>query len=91
MEQIVETARRCVHEDGADVLILGCMSMAFLDPTPHLVSNLGIPVVNPVIAALKTAEIFLAHGLSQSRARWAMATAKTLYSLDHQPSVQGGT
>ena len=44
-----------------------------------------------VIAALKTAELFLAHGLSQSRARWPMATAKTLYSLDHQPSVQGGT
>ena len=89
MEQIVETARRCVHEDGADVLILGCMSMAFLDPTPHLVSNLGIPVVNPVIAAIKTAELFLAHGLSQSRARWPMATAKPLYALDSQPRLQG--
>jgi allantoin racemase len=89
IEQIVATARRCVHEDGADVLILGCMSMAFLDPTPQLVSNLGIPVVNPVIAALKTAEFFLAHGLSQSRARWPMATSKTIYTVDCQPSLQG--
>ena len=65
------------------------MSMAFLDPPPHLASNLGIPVVNPVIAALKTAELFLAHGLSQSRARWPMATAKPLYALDSQPRLQG--
>lgn len=40
----IEMAARACLDDGADVLILGCMSMAFLDPTPGLVERLDIPV-----------------------------------------------
>ncbi len=75
LDRIETTARDCVAE-GADVLLLGCMSMAFLDPTPALTERLGVPVVNPVVAALKTAEMMIAHRLTQSRARWPRADAK---------------
>ena len=54
---IIDAAKRCV-EDGAEVLVLGCLAMSF---TPGLLRRLqdeaGVPVVNPVLAALKTAEI----------------------------------
>ena len=79
LDRIAAAAQACVDEDGAEVLILGCMSMAFLDPTPGLVSRLGIPVVNPVVAALKTAELVLAHGLGHSRVRWPLAADKPAY------------
>lgn len=58
LERIVAAGRRCLDEDGADVLVLGCMSMAFLPGVAQSLQNaLGCPVVNPVLAALKTAEM----------------------------------
>ena len=76
LDKIAKTAERCISEDGAEVLILGCMSMAFLDPTPGLVERLGVPVVNPIIAALKMAEALHRLGLTHSRARWPAARDK---------------
>lgn len=62
--RIAEAGRRCVAQDGAEAIVLGCMSMAFLpDVSQRLQAELGCPVVNPVIAALKTAEAFGAMGV----------------------------
>lgn len=64
LDRIVAAGRRCLDEDGADALVLGCMSMAFLPGVAQsLQDELGCPVVNPVLAALKTAEMSVALGL----------------------------
>jgi len=71
MERLVAVGRRCLEEDGADVLVMGCMSMAFMGVDRDLSGRLGgAPVVNPVLAALKTAEAMLAMGLSHARSAW---------------------
>lgn len=63
MGGIVQAARACVA-DGADVLVMGCLGMGFLpDLSGVLQDEAGVPVVNPVIAALKTAETAVALGL----------------------------
>lgn len=69
-----ETFRRMVREgeaardhDRADVIIMGCMSMAFQDRQADLSRILGIPVVNPVYAAVKLMQAFCDLGLSHSR------------------------
>jgi len=54
-------------EDGADTLVLGCMSMGFLDVAEEMSEGLGIPVINPAKAGLKHAESLVSMGLSQSR------------------------
>jgi allantoin racemase len=63
---IVAAAQACAR-DGADVLVLGCLGMGF---TPGLTDILqreaGVPVVNPVITALKTAEMAIALGLKSA-------------------------
>jgi allantoin racemase len=69
-ERIVATGRRCIDEDGADVLVMGCMSMAFMGVERELSDRLGVPVVNPVLAALKTAEMLVAFGLAHARTAW---------------------
>ncbi len=56
--KMVEVGRECLAE-GADVLVLGCMTMGFLDVASTLQAEIGTPVVNPVGAALHTAEMFL--------------------------------
>jgi allantoin racemase len=66
----LEAARergRELLDAGADVLVLGCMSMAFLDVTQTLEHDLGVPVVNPARAALHTAEMIARSGLMHSK------------------------
>jgi allantoin racemase len=71
LDKAAEAARAAVDQDGADVLVLGCMSMAFLPGICEtLGEKVGVPVVNPVIAALKTAEACLAMKLAHSKAAW---------------------
>jgi allantoin racemase len=69
-DRIVATGRRCIDEDGADVLVMGCMSMAFMGVERELSQRLSAPVVSPVLAALKTAETLLDLGLAHSRTAW---------------------
>jgi len=68
-DRIVDTGRRCI-EDGADVLVMGCMSMAFMAIEHELSEQLAVPVVSPVLAALKTAQTLLDLNLSHSRTAW---------------------
>jgi allantoin racemase len=67
LERVAEVGRAAAREDGADVLVLGCMSMGFLGVTDEVQKRIDIPVVNPVMAALKTAEMVGAMGLGHSR------------------------
>jgi len=78
MERIVAVGRRCIDQDGAQVLILGCMSMAFLGIDRDLEQRLGVPVVSPVVAALKTAELMLAHRISHSPLGWSAPPDKPI-------------
>ncbi len=70
LERVTEVARAAALEDGADVFVLGCMSMGFLGVTDHVQKRLDLPVVNPVVAALKTAEALVTMGLSHSKAAY---------------------
>ncbi|MGI9424425.1 MAG: aspartate/glutamate racemase family protein [Hyphomicrobiaceae bacterium] len=78
MDRIVTVGQRCIDEDGAHVLVLGCMSMAFLGIDAAIQDRLGVPVVSPVIAALKTTETMLAHGISHSRLGWSTPPQKPI-------------
>ena len=53
--------------EGAYALVLGCMTMGFLDVAGDLQEELGVPVVNPVIAALRSAEAMVSSALAPSR------------------------
>ncbi|MBE6081226.1 MULTISPECIES: aspartate/glutamate racemase family protein [Tissierellales] len=49
---ILKLCREAVEKDGADSLLLGCMSMAFMDISEELSSELDIPVVNAAKVSL---------------------------------------
>lgn len=73
LDKAADAARVAVEEDGADVLVLGCMSMAFLPGIcEDLSARVGVPVVNPVMAALKTAEMMAGMKLAQSKAAYPL-------------------
>lgn len=78
LTRMIEVGKRCVEEDGADVLIMGCMSMAFQGLTHEVQDRVGVPVVSPILAALKTAEAMLIHGIAHSRSGWPTPPSKKI-------------
>ena len=65
--RMLEQGRLAVEQDAADALVLGCMSMGFLDVAEQMTEELGVPVINPSRAGLHTAEMTVAQGLTHSR------------------------
>jgi allantoin racemase len=59
--------KESVRHDRAEALILGCMSMGFLDVAEAVAPDLGIPVLNPTVVALKFAELLVGARLTHFR------------------------
>jgi len=57
---------------GAGCLVLGCMSMAF-KMADEVIQEPAIPIVNPLKAAIKTAEMFVDLNLKHSRLTYPAA------------------
>jgi allantoin racemase len=76
---VVKQATKAINkakENGAGAVVLGCMSMAFR--TASTKWDVGIPVINPLTAAIKVAESFVDMGISQSRVTYPAADFKKL-------------
>jgi len=65
--QMLGAAQLARDADGAEVVVLGCMTMAFLGEHRRLAGAVSLPVVNPVQAALKLVEAQVAMGLTHSK------------------------
>ena len=63
--RLVAVSRQTIEEDRADVLVLGCGTLSFR--AAELQEIVGVPVINPLQVALRTAEMLVACGLSHSK------------------------
>jgi len=71
---VINQAKKAIDkaiENGAGAVVLGCMSMAFR--TADTKWDVGIPVINPLTAAIKVAESFVDMGIQQSRVTYPAA------------------
>lgn len=64
---VTDAARQALDHNGADVLVLGCMSLAFLRIEEELAEATGVPVVNPLLAGVKFLEALVGAGLHHSK------------------------
>lgn len=71
LDGIVKKSREAMVRDRVDVLVIGCMTLGFLDVAMELTERLGIPVVNPADTALKAAEMLVSCGLRHSKRAYA--------------------
>jgi len=83
----LETRARAGIAAGVDTFVLGCMTMGFLDVARALQDRLGVPVINPVLAALKAAETAVSVGVSSSRAAFP-TPRKTAVTLKGSPVAE---
>jgi allantoin racemase len=65
MRTIIEEARKAVEQDHAEVICLGCAGMAGLEEA--ITSELGVPVIDGVAAAVKLAEAVVGLRLKTSK------------------------
>jgi allantoin racemase len=74
---VVAEARKAVEVDRAEVITLGCAGMAGLEEA--ITSELGVPVIDGVGAAVKLAEALVGLGLRTSKvSTYAPPEAKTI-------------
>ncbi len=66
-EAMVRVGKNAVDDYCAASVTFGCMSMGFLMVDEKLSDEIGVPVVNPVKAAVKTAETLIDLGLTHSK------------------------
>lgn len=59
LQKIIDTGRQLIDEDGAETLILGCAGLAVHRKAAQ--QELGVPVIDPVQAAVKMAAESLGH------------------------------
>jgi allantoin racemase len=67
LEKIIQGGRTAIDRDRADALVLGCMSMGFLEVSEEIEKALGVPVINPAKVGLKMAEALVDSGLRHSK------------------------
>ena len=65
--RMIEESQKAIREDSTDVIVLGCMSMAFMEVSEMMKKVLDIPVVNPALVSLTVLEGLVNSGLSQSK------------------------
>lgn len=67
LAELKEEVARVAREDGAEVIILGCAGLCGYED--DLTALVGLPVLDPVVVAVKVAEMMVSTGLSHSKAR----------------------
>lgn len=69
--RVFAAAERAIRDDGADTLILGCITLAFSGMDTLLEERFGVPCLNPILTALKQCEGFVSMGLRHSKKAFA--------------------
>lgn len=82
-----EQCLKAIHEDGADVLILGSTTMH--QSAGYLQQRLPVPLINPGLMAFKQCELLLDLKLAQSKRAWPAPKTPNDDVLRHVPKVFG--
>jgi allantoin racemase len=78
----VRSAAEELARAGADVIVFGCMSLAFLGIDKEVEDAAGAPVVNPARTALAVAEAMVQAGLKPSKRAYPLP-AKLIANRGH--------
>ena len=73
-DKITKVARAVLQEDEPDVLVLGCTGLSRV--AELVAARLPVPLVDPQVAALRTAEALVVSGLRPSRRTYPKPSAK---------------
>jgi allantoin racemase len=64
IDRLVDLGRRCVEDDGAELLVFGCASMSVI--ADEVRDRIGVPIIDAVRLSLRAAEMLVGAGLTHS-------------------------
>lgn len=67
VRKMAREAEATVAEDGAEAVIPGCMSLAFMQVHDSVAADLGVPFLDPVRISLGTAAMWAEQDITHSR------------------------
>ena len=67
VDEMIDEATAAVEDDGAEAVVPGCMSLAFMQVHNDIASELGVPFLDPATISLETATMWGRHGIQHSR------------------------
>jgi allantoin racemase len=85
-KELLELSRQAVEEDGADVIVLGCTALSYEIDLKPIVQEVGVPVLDPFIVAIKMAQLLIESGLSHSKVAYPQPPLK---DVNEAPSLKG--
>jgi len=74
IEKATRVANKCIQEDKAEVIVLGCLGFAGFGQ--EIQKRLEIPVIDPAAVSLKMAELLAASNLSHSKFAFPRSVSK---------------
>jgi allantoin racemase len=88
LKALLKQGRKAIEEDGADVLVLGCALMMGVADILH--EELGVPVVDSTLSALKVAEMLISMKLNHSPLSYPFVNVKAdECTMVYPPSLKG--
>ena len=85
-EELQQLCKISIEEDGADVIVLGCTGLSYEVDLDPIMLNLGIPILDPWVVAVKTAFMLVESGLSHSKVAYPFPPKK---KINEAPSLKG--
>jgi len=73
---ILDESKIAIDKDGAEAIVLGCTGMSSL--AQRLNRELGIPVIDPAVASMKLAEVFVNMGITTSSIAYEVPSEKEI-------------
>lgn len=84
--ELMDECRQAVSQDGADVIVLGCTGLSHEIDLAPIMNEVGVPVIDPFVVAVKTAALLADAGLSHSRVAYPFPPKKPIVE---DPSIKG--
>lgn len=84
--ELMEECRQAVKQDGADVIVLGCTGLSHEIDLKPIIDEVGVPVIDPFVIAVKTAALLVDAGLSHSKVAYPFPPKKPIVE---DPSIKG--
>jgi len=85
-KELLKISKKMIEEDGANVIVLGCTALSHEIDLQPIMSQLGVPVIDPWVIAVKTAFMLVEAGLSHSKVAYPSPPLK---EVNEDPALKG--
>ena len=85
-EEILKESKELIENHGADVIVLGCTALSHEVNLQPIMKDLGVPIIDPWIVAVKSAFMLVESGLSHSKVAYPMPPKK---KINEAPCIKG--